>query len=73
MSADRSCELCEHPFDLHALIAAENNPMKGGIVLCPVFGCPCYATFGIQDNAPPAPLPPQEIDRLRTAVQTGEM
>lgn len=64
-----ACPQCSHPTDLHSMLAANNNPMNGGVVLCPVYGCPCFTTFGTESSS----LTESEISRFRTAIQTGEM
>jgi hypothetical protein len=71
--ANDACDQCSHPLSLHALVSLEHNPMNGGIALCPVLHCPCFATWGVGENSTP-PIKPSdaEIERLRMAVQTGE-
>jgi hypothetical protein len=70
---DDDCGTCGHPFALHALVATKDSPMNGGIVLCPVKDCPCYATWGVGRASQRPDAPSQdEIDRLRMAVQMGE-
>ena len=72
MTDSDECNQCSHPFSLHALVGSD-NPMKGGVILCPVLDCPCQSTWGVgKDSQIPAALPQDEVERLRTAVQTGE-
>lgn len=71
IKAGDDCTQCSHPFALHSVISPGHNPLEGGMVLCPVQGCPCYATWGV--NGGPAPkVSPEDVVRYRTAVQTGE-
>lgn len=73
MERGEDCKQCSHPFDLHAMVSPDHNPMNGGIILCPVLGCTCYSTWGVGENSKaPEPLSQDEVERLRTAVQTGE-
>lgn len=69
---DDDCS-CGHPFALHAMVSTDGSPMNGGIVLCPVMDCQCYATWGVGQNSARPPKPSdEEIARLRMAVQMGE-
>jgi hypothetical protein len=63
------CAQCEHPFDPHAMIATSGEPADGGIVLCPVVGCECFATWGL-NNGPAKFVPDRfQIAALRERVQ----
>ena len=45
---DYSCDKCPHDSDNHVLVATkDNNPMFGGVILCPIEGCECYATWSV--------------------------
>lgn len=65
------CGRCNHDEDNHSLVATcDNNPMKGGVMLCPVKGCDCYATWGVQ-GAQPERIPDRfELERIREYVQS---
>ncbi len=69
MVAGELCGQCGHPFDPHAVIATTGEPTDGGIMLCPVVGCECYATWGM--NGGPAKWIPDraEVAALRESVQ----
>ncbi|HTJ39507.1 MAG TPA: hypothetical protein VL738_40285 [Dactylosporangium sp.] len=71
MAETPECEQCKHPFDPHALIATTGNAQDGGIMLCPVPGCECYATWGVSDG--PAKHVPDRFDvaALRERLQRG--
>ena len=78
-----TCKRCDHPDGPHTLIATTGNPLQGGIILCPVAGCPCFATWTTA-YSPGRPLipgtgpedvfvpPPAEIDMLRATIQRRE-
>jgi len=69
------CGKCTHPFDIHALIATTGDPLEGGIILCPVKDCECYATWGCaitgdKTSPPPKRIPDRfEIANLRESLQ----
>jgi hypothetical protein len=66
---DKVCEQCGHPFDPHALIATTGEPRDGGVMLCPIPGCECYATWGL-DGGPATHVPDRaEVAALREQVQ----
>ena len=45
---DYSCATCPHDTNDHSLVATHNNdPLYGGVILCPVPGCECYATWSV--------------------------
>lgn len=79
-----TCERCEHPVDPHALLATTGNPLQGGIMLCPVPGCQCFATWSTAYGPEHHPVvpgtgrddvyvpPPAEIDELRATIQGTE-
>lgn len=71
------CEQCGDDFDAHALIATQEDPLKGGIILCPTQGCQCYSTFAVpqaggsrQDVVEP---PPATVQALRERLQAGTL
>lgn len=71
MSTGEPCARCEHPMDDHCMYSLTENPMNGGIVLCPSLGCRCLGTWGIGGRPVPK-LPPQEtIEELRQQIQSG--
>jgi hypothetical protein len=35
---------CGHSFDGHRMIAP-GDPLQGGVMMCPVRGCPCWSTW----------------------------
>ncbi|MBI2610809.1 hypothetical protein HYW60_02655 [Candidatus Kaiserbacteria bacterium] len=40
-----NCKQCGHPFDPHQIIANPKDLAAGGIMKCPVDGCPCFNTI----------------------------
>jgi hypothetical protein len=66
---EEMCPQCGHASDPHALIATTGDPSDGGIMLCPVVGCECFATWGIDGG--PAKLVPDRaaIAALREQTQ----
>lgn len=36
---------CEHDFDAHLMVVTGATPADGGVMICPVKGCECYATW----------------------------
>lgn len=72
--AGDQCTSCGHPFSLHAHMAVGHDPGQGGVVLCPVRDCPCYTSWAPGEDRPENPeMTAEEINRLRTSIQTGEM
>ena len=71
------CGQCQHAFDIHALIATTGSPLDGGIILCPIQGCECYATWGCaltgnKKSPPPDRVPDRfEIANLREHLQAA--
>lgn len=70
------CGKCHHEFDFHVLIAtSDDGPLGGGIILCPVMGCECYATWGVavkgdSQSDPPKSIPDRaEVAALRERIQ----
>lgn len=41
------CKICPHDFAPHVLIPTKNDPMEGGILLCPEKGCDCFGTWDV--------------------------
>lgn len=77
LTDDDPCARCGHPTGPHALIATLGNehgqvdPMKGGIMLCPVTGCMCYGTWGAAGR-PAERIPPQdETDEIRRMIHAA--
>lgn len=75
----RMCEQCGDPFDPHALLTTsdDGDPMKGGIMLCPVPGCQCFSTWSprfSEEDEKVMPFVPDRarIEELRELVQRGE-
>jgi hypothetical protein len=70
LDIDESCRQCGHPFDPHAVISTTGDPADGGIVLCPLPGCECYATWGL-DGGPARVIPDRvEVELLRERIQS---
>ena len=67
--AEDLCQQCGHAFDPHAVISTTGEASDGGIILCPVAGCGCYATWGL--NGSPAKRIPDllEVEAIRERVQ----
>ncbi len=71
------CPTCGDEYDQHVLIATapDEDPMKGGISLCPVKGCQCFGTW----SPPGHPVDPKDIvvpeqakvEAMRKFVQAG--
>jgi hypothetical protein len=69
VSADDPCKQCGHPFDPHAVIATTGDASDGGIILSPVLGCECYATWGF-DGGPAKRIPDRfEVKAIRERIQ----
>lgn len=66
------CPQCGHPFNPHAVISTSNSPLDGGIILCAVKGCPCYATWGVESG--PAKVIPDrfELEAIRERIQSHD-
>lgn len=49
MDERKDCDQCGHPFDPHALISTDppGRAPRGGVILCPMMGCQCYATWSV--------------------------
>jgi hypothetical protein len=45
--AGGECEQCGDPLDDHAMIPTAGDPREGGVMLCPVPGCLCLATWSV--------------------------
>ena len=69
MAAVESCRQCGHPFDPHAVIATTGEASDGGIILCPVLGCECYATWGLGGGSAKRILDRFEVEVIRERVQ----
>lgn len=70
------CTSCSHSFDAHSVIATTGDPLGGGVILCPVRGCQCYATWapavrGESTSGADVDYIPDrlEIERLREWLQ----
>lgn len=68
--AGKDCEICGHPFDPHSLVATSEDPLDGGVILCPVKDCECYATWSMRPKTPPARIPDRfELAHIREHIQ----
>lgn len=45
-----NCKQCGHPFDPHLLITEDSNNPVSGIIRCPVEGCKCHSTWGLESK-----------------------
>lgn len=64
------CASCGHPVPTHRVIATTGDPRQGGIVLCPEFGCRCYAEWALGIDESPAFVPdPDQVDSFRAFMQ----
>jgi len=64
------CSACPHPFDPHVLVAVGNDPLDGGLLVCPEPGCLCVCTWGVNGAAGAGrPLRPDQRDAVRRHVQ----
>lgn len=43
-----TCSQCPHPFDDHLVIATTDDPLAGGVIICPVRDCDCHGTWDIK-------------------------
>ncbi|WP_155374986.1 hypothetical protein [Catellatospora vulcania] len=67
-----TCAQCGHPFDPHALVTTADDPADGGIMLCPVPGCECFSTWGME-GMPTVRVPDRfEIASIREKIQAQE-
>lgn len=66
------CPQCQHPHDPHILIATDlGDPLGGGIIICNLSPCECYATWGV-NGAPANRIPDAaELAHLRADLQTA--
>lgn len=65
------CEDCGDAMAPHVLIPTRGETLLGGIVLCPVPGCDCFATWEVPPYSSKADVvvPPEEsIEAMRTAL-----
>jgi hypothetical protein len=61
------CADCGHPFDPHAVVTTGENPLEGGIILCPE--CDCYGTWSTPLTQGPIVEPtPEELRDIREQV-----
>jgi hypothetical protein len=69
MGDDSACGQCGHAFDPHVIVATTGDQADGGIMLCPVAECECFATWGLNDG--PVTFVPDraEIAALRERFQ----
>jgi hypothetical protein len=68
---DDVCDLCGHAYDPHHVVATTGAPADGGIILCPVPGCPCFRTWGF-NGAPTVRVPDEaEVAELRQRLQSA--
>jgi hypothetical protein len=66
------CAQCKHPFDPHCLVATtDNDPMKGGIIVCPEKDCDCFATWSPSKVAADSIRIPDrvELEEIREAIR----
>lgn len=64
-----TCTYCSHEMGPHVLVAGE-DPLRGGIMLCPLEECLCVSTWGVNDGRPP----PELVERLlELAVEDEEI
>ena len=42
------CEQCPHPDGGHLIVAIYEDPLAGGVRLCPEGECQCFATWSVQ-------------------------
>jgi hypothetical protein len=62
----RACGTCSHDLDPHALLLViEDDPAPMGLVVCPVPGCTCAATW----RAGAGRSTPEQIAETRTLVR----
>jgi hypothetical protein len=67
-----ACQQCGDLFDPHVMVPTSEDPRDGGIILCPVKGCQCYATWDAGSGRPEVRIPSNhEITKLRENVQAG--
>lgn len=67
--SDETCPQCGHPDGPHALVATTGDPMDGGIMICPVAGCWCYHTWGVEGREAKRVPNPDETERIRAMIQ----
>jgi hypothetical protein len=58
---------CDHPFDDHILVAYE-EPMDGGLMLCPANGCKCVNTWSVEGQEEGVMPPPHVIAEYRKSL-----
>lgn len=48
-ATEELCDQCGHPRDPHKVVTTslDADPLKGGVMLCHVEGCLCYATWAL--------------------------
>lgn len=47
--SDEPCQVCQHSFDQHKLIA-RGTPIQEGFIVCPEEGCYCLTSFDVPDR-----------------------
>jgi hypothetical protein len=70
VSQDQACDQCGHLFDPHMLLAGESS-LDGGIIVCPVNGCNCFATWG-PNGLRPDPTLVEQLSRYWVDTQGVE-
>lgn len=72
---EESCAQCGHPSGPHAVVATTGDPKEGGVMLCPVKGCMCYATWALPQlggSRDTVRVPDErELAEIRRMVQGG--
>lgn len=70
---DESCRQCGHAFDPHALVPTSEDETEGGIILCPVMHCQCFATWALPGHEPREVYIPDvaTINKIRRIIQIG--
>lgn len=70
--ADETCPRCPHLFEPHIVVATTGDPMQGGVIICQVKNCGCFATWGA-DGKPTEFVPnPEQVDLIRDDLQHAD-
>lgn len=71
---EKVCDKCPHTNGPHLLVATTGDPRDGGVRLCHVKGCLCFATWSIPQlgsTKDSVTIPSMsEIEEMRATLQT---
>jgi hypothetical protein len=63
------CKQCGHAVDAHEVISTSADASDGGIILCSVVGCECYATWSLNGGPATRVLNRIEVEVIREGIR----